>query len=238
MTLSETWFIENNIDFEYQKYRLLAYLKKADRHFSACRLYPQLADLVFHYNNLQQFLKNKKWLQDQFPQQLNQVSVEKLQLVYEQMLSDDGMMQELESIINFAADHIKRTLDDGAGIYEFVAQRLSIEPVGILPLYKQEGYLLLHYGGQKEVRAYAYNITLFERNDARYKGLRLKYVSSWTKTPGNTYQHIKREVIRQHPELPQPCVYLATTDLALPLEDTLLPVARRSFIRYVTHQQA
>lgn len=238
MNLSETWFIEENIDFEYQKYRLLAYLKQIEQCFSEVRLYPQLSDLVFHYKNLQAFQKNKKWLQEHFPQKVSQVSLKKLQLIYEQLLADDGMMQELENIIQFASVRMKRTLDDGAGIYDFVEQNLNIEPVGILPLYKQEGYLLLHYGGHKEVRAYAYTVTLFEHEDARYKGLRLRYVNAWPKTAVNTYQHIKQEVIRHNPDLPQPAVYLAVTPLDVPLEATLLPVARRSFIRYFTHQES
>ena len=237
MTLSETWFIEENVDFEYQKYRLLAYLKQIEQCFTECRLYPQLSDLVFHYNNLLSFRTNKQSLQQHFPKKLDGIAAEKLQLVYEQLLADDDLMQELEAIVTFAANRIKNTLDDGAGIYDFVEKNLSIEPVGILPLYKQEGYLLLHYGGKKEVRAYAYNVTLFERDDARYKSLRLRYVATWTKTAAHTYHHIKQEVTRRNPALPQPAVYLAATDLGLPFEETILPVARRSFIRYFMTQE-
>lgn len=218
--------------------RLLAYLKKVQQRFSEVRLYPQISELVGQCNNLQKLRQNKKFLQEHFPKNLSGMSLQQLQLVYEQLLTDDGLMQELDAIIDFAMQRMKPTLDDGAGIYDFVEQNIRIEPIGILPLYRQEGYLLLHYATQKEVRAYAYTVTLLERKDARYKGLRLRYVPTWPKTAANTYQHIKMEVIRRYPELPQPAVYLALTDLKLPLEDTLLPVARRSFIRYVTRPSA
>ncbi len=52
MVLSETWFMEGYIDFEMQQYRLLAYLQDVKRAFNEKKLYPQLADIVFHYNNL------------------------------------------------------------------------------------------------------------------------------------------------------------------------------------------
>lgn len=133
--------------------RLLAYLKKVQQRFSEVRLYPQISELVGHCNNLQKLRQNKKFLQEHFPKNLSGMSLQQLQLVYEQLLTDDGLMQELDAIIEFATAQMKLTLDDGAGIYDFVEQNIRIEPVGILPLYRQEGYLLLHYATQKEVHA-------------------------------------------------------------------------------------
>ena len=54
-SLSETWFAEGRIDFELKKYTLLAYLQEVNKHFDANKLYPQLADMVFHYNNIVAF---------------------------------------------------------------------------------------------------------------------------------------------------------------------------------------
>ena len=102
-TLSETWFADGYIDFELKKYTLLAYLQQVTRYFSASKLYPQLSDVIFHYNNLQALRENKKFLQEQFPKKLTGIQIEKLQLLYEQMIEDDEMMQELEEIINYSA---------------------------------------------------------------------------------------------------------------------------------------
>ncbi len=54
-TLSQSWFAEGYIDFELKKYTLLAYLQEVNAYFSQNKLYPQLADLVFHYNNIKAF---------------------------------------------------------------------------------------------------------------------------------------------------------------------------------------
>ncbi|HTM67365.1 MAG TPA: hypothetical protein VL093_13640 [Flavipsychrobacter sp.] len=176
MVLSETWFMEGYIDFELQKYRLLSYLQTVNQYFHQNKLYPQLSDVIFHYNNLVAFKDNKRFLQDQFPKRINEVNMQKLELAYEQMLADDELMQELENITNFAIERMKSTIDSGAEIYDFIEQKITIEPVGILPLYKNEGYMLLRYGQYSEVRAYAYNITLFEHKDAKYKGIKVQYV--------------------------------------------------------------
>ncbi|RYZ18654.1 MAG: hypothetical protein EOO16_21960, partial [Chitinophagaceae bacterium] len=91
--LSETWFAEGYIDFELKKYTLLAYLQEIRRHFNEARLYPQLADLVFHYNNIVAFRENKKYLQEHFPKKLTGLQIEKLQVLYEAMIADDDLMQ-------------------------------------------------------------------------------------------------------------------------------------------------
>src|SRR6185369_3760947 len=105
--LSETWFAEGYIDFELKKYTLLAYLQEVNKYFNENMLYPQLAEVIFHYNNLVAFRENKKFLQEHFPKKLSGVQMEKLQVLYEQMIGDDELMQELEAIINFSASTIR-----------------------------------------------------------------------------------------------------------------------------------
>src|SRR5213079_977921 len=102
-TLSETWFADGYIDFELKKYTLLAYLQEVNKYFHENKLYPQLSDVIFHYNNMVAFRENKKFLQEQFPKKLTGIQLEKLELLYEQMMEDDELMGELEQIIQYAA---------------------------------------------------------------------------------------------------------------------------------------
>ena len=77
--LSETWFAEGRIDFELKKYTLLAYLQEINKHFSENKLYPQLADIIFHYNNIVAFRENKKYLQEHIRIKLHLVEEKKEQ---------------------------------------------------------------------------------------------------------------------------------------------------------------
>lgn len=236
MTLSETWFVEGSIDFELQKYRLLAYLQEVKACFDNSRLYPPLSDLIFHYDNLLAFRKNKQFLQEQFPRRLDAVSMQRAEIIYEQLLADDVLMQELQDITAFAEDRIKRTIDEGTTIYERVEGAMVLSPVGINPPYHGEGYLLLRWGGGAETRAYTYTVTLFEHGQARYKGLKMQYINSWPLSIVYTSQHIKQEIIRSHTALHNPAVYELHTELKLPLTETILPVAKRMFVRYLAAQ--
>jgi len=233
MALSDTWFLDGYIDFELQKYKLLAYLKEVNQHFDATRLYPQLGDLIAHYRNLENFRKNKQLLQEQFPKELSKIETKPPELVYKQLLGDDDTMAELELITDYAADMMKTTIDNGAGIYEHVEKRLSIEPVGIIPLYKNEGYLLLHYNQDNIVRAYNYAISMLQHSNTNYTAVSLNYIDSFAKNISVTYNNIKTQLLRAIRTLPNPAVYLVESELAVPLNETLLPIARRALVRYI-----
>ena len=238
MKLSETWFMEGYIDFELQKYRLLAYLHEVDQFFNESKLYPQLSDVIFHYNNLNAFKNNKKFLQDQFPQRLDGINIQRLELLYEKMLADDELMLELEQITQYAIDEIKPIITNGTGMYEFFEKQMLIEPVGIIPLYKNEGYMLIRYDQFAEIRAYAYTITLFEHHASKYKGIRIQYIDSWQKNIVNTYENIKRDIIRLFRTLPNPAVYRVESSLSIPLDETLLPIAKRMLVKIVDENKA
>jgi hypothetical protein len=232
--LSETWFAEGYIDFELKKYTLLAYLQEINTHFGANKLYPQLSDLVFHYNNLVAFRENKKHLQEHFPKKLTGIQIEKLQVLYEQMIGDNDLMQELEEIINYAAGEMKSTISSGAEIYEFVEDQLNISPVGLIPLDVQEGYFFLSAGNTKNTRIYRYHLSIFEKHDEKYRAMKTALVDQLQRTLVHTYENIKSDLIRSRSEMPNPAVYCIETELSFPVEETLLPIAKRSLVKYLT----
>jgi hypothetical protein len=235
-SLSETWFAEGYIDFELKKYTLLSYLQEVNKYFNENKLYPQLADIIFHYNNIVAFRENKKYLQEHFPKQLTDINIQKLQLVYERMIEDDELMKELEDIIHYSASKIKNTIATGTEIYEFVESNLSIEPVGLIPLHTNEGYFFLKDSRYNDTVVYQYRLTIFEKHDEKFRGIRTDYVQQWRRTVSNTPENLKRMLIKERKELPNPAVYNIETKLAYPLEETLLPIAKRCFVKYLASE--
>lgn len=233
-TLSETWFAEGYIDFELKKYTLLAYVQEVNKHFGENKLYPQLSDLIFHYNNIVAFRENKKYLQEQFPKKLTGLQIEKLQVLYEQMIEDGELMQELEEIIQYSAGVMKTTITNGTEIYEFVEGQLTISPVGLVPLDVQEGYFFLSSGSNKATWVYHYRLSFFEKREERYRSIKTAYIDRLQRSFSNTYENIKYDLIKAHQHLPNPAVYSIETDLTFPVEETLLPVAKRSLVKFIT----
>jgi hypothetical protein len=233
-SLSETWFAEGYIDFELKKYTLLAYLQQVNKYFDQHKLYPQLADIIFHYNNIVAFRENRRFLQEHFPKQLTEINMQKLQVVYERMIEDNELMKELEDIIHYSAQEIKTTIQNGTEIYEFVEAKLNIEPVGLIPLDTNEGYLLICDGRFNTTLAYRYHLTIYEKHDEKYRGIRTAFIQEWIRSVSNSPENIKAELIRNRRDLPNPAVYNIETALAYPLEETLLPIAKRCFVKYIS----
>ncbi|MCU7550795.1 hypothetical protein OCK74_16875 [Chitinophagaceae bacterium LB-8] len=232
--LSETWFAEGFIDFELKKYVLLAYLQEIIKYFNQNKLYPQLADLIFHYNNLVAFRENKRFLQEQFPKKMTGLQMEKLQMLYEQMIADDELMQELEDIINYSTGEMKTTISSGTEIYEFVEGKMFISPVGLIPLDVQEGYFFLSAGKSRNTRVYQYRLSFFEKYEEKYRSIKTVYLQMQQRSMVYTYENIKRELIKTRTELPNPAVYCIETELSFPVEETLLPIAKRSLVKYIS----
>ena len=236
--LSETWFAEGRIDFELKKYTLLAYLKEVSACFNENRLYPQLADVIFHYHNIIAFRENKKYLQEQFPKKLTGIKLERLQLLYERMIDDDELMKELEEIIHYSAGAIRNIIDSGTELYEFVEDKINISPVGLVPLDTREGYFFLTSGMESYTIVYQYRLSIFEKHDEKYRSIKTSFVAQWERNIVNTYESIKTELIRNQSMLPNPAVYSIETDLSFPLEETLLPIAKRCLVKYITENAA
>lgn len=233
-TLSSTWFAEGFIDFELKKYTLLAYLQEIHKHFDQQKLYPQLADVIMHYNNLLSFKHNKQFLQQQFPKKLAEPDLHKIEMLYQSIIDDDDLMKELEEIIMFSVEHMNTTIQNGTEIYEFVEDKLNIFPVGLIPLETSEGYFFLADGQVRSTLVYQYSLSMFEKHDEKYRSIKTEFIAGWERNFVNTYESIKSELIRNRTYLPNPAVYGIETALRFPIEETLLPIAKRRLVKYLS----
>ena len=233
--LSETWFAEGRIDFELKKYTLLAYLQDVNAEFNENKLYPQLADMIFHYNNISSFKTNKKYLQEQFPKRLNGIQLENLQVLYQQIIEDDEVMQELEEIIHFASGKMKTAIQSGTELYEFVQEKLDINPIGLIPLNVQEGYFFLSTSESKTTtRVYQYRLSIFEKHNENYRTIKTTFIDNWNKSISSTYENIKGQLLKYRTMLPNPAVYSIETQYHFPIDETLLPVAKRCLVKFLS----
>lgn len=232
--LNENWITQDHIDFEYKKYILLAYLQSVSASFDETRLYPSLSELVSHYRNVTALRDQKTQLYNQFPGRILQADFKNFKLIYEKLCEDDKLMQELQSIIEFSIPQFLRLLNEGKKIYDFIESQINIYPVGIVPIRYDEGYLFLRSGKNASTRVYEYQITIFDQPDDRYRAIAMHYITSYEKTICNTYEKIKHDLLMYNRNFPNPATYVIETELVLPIEDTLLPLAKRSLVKYIT----
>lgn len=229
--LSPTWLTDKLIDFEYKKYLLLAYLKNVKGRFDNGELYPQMADLVTHYKNLLQVKENKEVLYDGFPKEMSKIDLKKLELTYRHIIEDEDLMKELTGIINYALPRIETTIEEGKELYDWIEDNLMLSPVGVVPMYDKEGYFFIQYDKKNDLLIYRYNITLFENANDKFRGIKTTFVNKDEKSIARTAENIKGELIKTFRDLPNPATFLITSQLKLPLKQTLLPITKRMLLQ-------
>ena len=233
VALNKNWITENQIDFEYKKYVLLAYLQHVSENFTENRLYPYLSDLVDHYRNLKALKDNKQHLYNMFPERLRAVDLEKFRLIYDKMVQDDSIMQEIESILDFSIPQMENYLREGKKIYDFIEDHLKVFPVGVMPLHNESGYLFLKEISSPEMRVYEFHISIFENPIEKYRGINLTYLKSYEMSILNTFEAIKLDLIRFNKNLPNPATFVIETNLAIPFDETFLPLAKRTLVKRI-----
>ena len=235
--LSKNWIIENNTDPEYKSYKLLAYLQEVYGSFELRRLYPHLADLVDHYRNLKALQQGTAALESLFPKELAGLQKHQLNLDYRKTIDREMMLENVLTIVEQSLPLIEKHLTQGKKLYEAIETELNLSLVGVLPLRKDEGYLLINNGNAPVTRVYRYSTTLIEHFKETFRGIRTGLVTTYGRSLSNTLEFIKRDLIRKDPSLPNPVTIAIETDHTYPLNETLLPIAKRSVIRYLGHME-
>lgn len=231
--LEKDWITNGLIDFEYKKYLLLAYLQNVEQHFDNAILYPFLAELVEHYKDARSFKNRKTLLKSGFPKEITRIDLEKMKMAYEEKSKDSELMQHLEEIVEYAIPKMQGTLGVGKELYEEVSSELSLEPIGIMPLYQDEGYLIMQLGGGKRADVYEYRINQFVMSGEGFRGIYLNFLQSIRRGLGDTFEQIKLRLIRAYQKLPNPATYLLQAERPYPIKETVMPVAKRLMLQTV-----
>lgn len=206
------WFLHGLWDEEYQRYRLLAYLRHVQAAFFAQRLYPPLSDLIESYEELRSLAQ---------AQQTTAALEDSTDTLYR--------------IIQFSIPKLEESIQEGQQIYDLIERHLQVEIVGLIPLYKAEGYLFLRRGGEKVVRAYRYEIRPIQDKEGLV-GIRLEpveeFVFSILATP---FTILRERLLKAHKDLPAPLTLVVESPLEVPLQETLLPIIKRNLPRWIAH---
>lgn len=225
-TLSENWMTERLIDFEYKKYVLLDYMQKVKAHFNEQKLYPDFAELIAHYKNLVSLKNNTISLENGFKKTVKGIDYEKLALVYENTVNDETL-SELKKIIEFSEPLFVDELQKGKTIFDFAEKHILTNHIGILPIYKKEGYFILYPYKSRQVFIYYYSFSKINLLQQEVYGLNCNYFSNYTLSLSNTVDKVKLHIIDANPQLPNPAVYLFKANADLPNNETFLPIAKR-----------
>jgi hypothetical protein len=230
-TLEINWITEGTLDFEYKKYLLLAYLQNCKGEFHSTRLYPPLGELVMHYRNLESLQSEIHKMREALPKELKGIDPTTGEWIYDSTPAQDNAVQAVEEIIAFAMPSIQDTLREGQTIFEFAEKNIEISPVGAVPVYHHEGYLLLQEHPGNDVGIYEYKHSVIAAGNENLQSLAFRYLYTETRSIANPVESIKQSLVRKFHWLPNPATWYCNSKITLPANETLLPVIKRLLLR-------
>jgi hypothetical protein len=229
-TLNKNWLTEGLLDFEYKKYILLAYLQNVKKHFDKAELYPPLSDLIWHYKNLLSFKETSHMLESGFKKELRDIDLNNQKMIYADYVNEEWI-KEINNIINYATPLLQQNINSGRDIYELIEKHLNLETVGLMPVNNSEGYFLFHYTKSKKVPAYYYSVSKIHTTEGTGRAIYTSYMGTYSVGINSSYESIKDQLIKANKHLPVPAVYSIQTELLVPFKETLMPIAKRYFLR-------
>ncbi len=228
-------FLQAGSDFEAAQYHVLDGLQTVRQAFSNNHIYPYLGGLVKLYNTLHSIVDQIDDLRDRAPAELAGVDLEAAELEYEQSPLSDAQVSFVEDLIRWAMPRMQSTIEEGRTIFEFVDENLELEEVGIVPSYVEEGYLFVPDRQTSSLHVLQYRLSVFSDAGERYRSLKTHHIKSVLRRDVSpSPQSLKLDLIAEKRELPNPATYAFDTDLDFPFDTTMLPVAKRKLIRYLS----
>ena len=227
-------FLAGTGDVEAAQYQVLEGLKAYYNEFSHNRLYPSLSELVELHRALVEIITSMNDIQGHLPHELKEVDLEEGKLVYQtQEMSDDELARAADLIV-WALPKIQKAIDEGVDIYNFVDEHIQIEQVGILPMYREEGYWFVPEHRAALLHLLRYELSLFTSANERYRRLKTVNIGEIEQRfIHRSPESIKLQLIEQYRDLPNPATYMCETDLDFPYNETILPIAKRKLMAHV-----
>ena len=225
--LSKYWITEPGIDFELKKYQLLGYLKFVEQNLEEDKIFPFFHDVQEHYRMVKNLKKSKMAFLQSMQSEIESIDIKKLEIHHKEKKVDTLLLKEIDQILEFSMEKLsdfKKTL---LKHYKELMQTINVEGIGISPLYKQEGYILINSANRINVFGYKVDqVTPITR-------LKTHYIDSYSKGVTNTYENIKLDLMSSNKEMPNPATYAIKSSKQLPLYETLLPLSSNVVYNYI-----
>ena len=232
MSLTLQTFLSAGRDFEASRYRILDGLRHVRQEFTHNRIYPTLSELMELYATLRAITDNSSNLRDQLPGRITGLDLQSQRVIYQNEAFSNDDLVAVEELIRWAMPLMQRAIEEGQTIFNFVDDHLTLDHVGLLPSYVEEGYLLVPELQRGVLHVIQYEVSIFTSNNQRYRNLRTTSIKTVSLSElGMTAASLNMLLIAENRSLPNPATYIFQTDLDFPFAETMLPVAKRKLLR-------
>ena len=225
-------FTKVSDDIEKRQYVVLAELKKISTEFQYYKVYPHLSMLIDIRRTLQNVIDRLADLRNKFPKRISKIDWVNRTIEHEVVFVDGTDLKAVEDLIRWALPKMDKVIHEGIAIHDYVEKELSVEHVGILPNYKDEGYFFVPDNEEAKLLLFQYEVSIFQSAKDQYRSLKTEFLKALEQgrallSPNS----IKLDLINEYKELPNPATYSFQTELNFPFNETVFPVVKRKLIK-------
>ncbi len=211
-------------DTEAARYRILAGLAETRAAFRSNQISPWFGDLVAVHRGLAALVAGADSVESRIGT-IADVDWEAGRLVRR------GPEAPLAvGLARWALPRVEAAIEEGRTLYEFAAEQAALHAVGLVPPYRDEGFLLVQ--GAHAISVLRYRISPLTGPDGQYRALRTSRLDAHL-DPLATPSAWKSALAQVAPDLTTPAAFRLDAEVDLPVEATLVPVAKRKLLGLV-----
>lgn len=227
-TLDPDWFLRPVIEFEGKSYTFLAWLQRIDKAFDSYRLYPWKNDLHSAALFMRELMDSLEGLKGRFSKDITGFELNPPVIHYHPRFEDSHHLSEIRKIMDWSLVLLEPRISRARELFELLLAEIELEPLGIEPINRDEGYLFIETG-TTELRIYRYSHKpKFFLSHQEPVSTNLHFVGEALYESGSGIMRIKRNLSTEKPG------YLVKSKTKLPLEQTLLPLAEIRLQQYLS----
>ena len=225
------WLTDVTTDFEYKKYKFLAYYSEIKSKFQNKMLYPHFTFIKEGYNQIIRFTEARNQFNMNFPKEMVRIELGQRRIKYVSK-NQSNHLSEVNRIIEYIRPLYKDLLKQGNDLEHIVQSETKLEQVGVFPLYQKEGFIFLHVNASKEIEIFKYNQNLVysNNNDTR---VCFKYLFR-EKLIKRSILGLKRMLVSEFSDFANPATFICSASEVFPFNETFLPASKMKLAEVIS----
>ena len=224
-------FIAKESDSEINHYNILSGLSHYRNELNKNKLYPSLTELLQLTAQLQSILYSRN---DPRQHANKQKRVEKFKGKYLFVEIPD---QETDSniydyeLIEWTLPLLKSLIEEAHAIYDLIVENISIIEVGISPIFKDEGFLMMPDIQNSNLQIHKYRSIIYSTYSSPYHSLITTHIENYKLLDfSNSAELIKQDLLLKYNDKPNLATFLCEIYLDFPFAETIFPIAKRKLL--------
>jgi len=223
-----------NSDWEMNQYTILSMVKEWGANFRKNKLYPHLNESIELDNKLkdilQENLESKWWLEKELRPRI----VNSKYVVYDKAQQITSQLNLILSFVEWALKLNRSIKDEGLILKEFVEENIHVKPMTNEKNFRGKGYFSLVNQNKQVLNIYQYDMDWgWEENEPIHTLNILNVRSIPLSIIDKDVPELMQEFVDFSQPLYKPMVYMFSTDLDFPYDETIYPVAEEKLLKII-----